>query len=87
MNAKIILGLSVDELIKKSHETTRKLTESQEFNNLLLKTFSATTSQEELFAKFTTILTKEIVPIVIAETIHENNEVISKQVSELLEKK
>lgn len=87
MDSNLHFGLTQEELEDKVFEITDKIIQSKEFENALPEVLDQKNSPLEIALHFASALTKDVVPIIIAKAIVENNKAISQQISELLAKK
>lgn len=87
MDKTLHFGLTQEELEDKVFEITDKIIQSKEFEKALPKIIDPKTSPFEMVLTLALTMTKDLVPVIIAKSIAENNKVISQQISELLEKK
>lgn len=87
MDKKLYFGLTQEELEDKAFDITDKIIRSKEFEKALPEVINRENSQFEAALSFALTMTKDLVPVIIAKSIAENNKVISQQISELLENK
>lgn len=87
MDKNLHFGLTQEELEDKAFDITDKIIQSKEFEKALPEAINRESSQFEAALSFALTMTKDLVPMIIAKSIAENNKVISQQISEFLENK